>query len=48
MKRWILLLYGGISYLLFLATIAYGVAFFGNLFVPRTIDAIAGVPLGAA
>ena len=48
MKRWALLLYGVLTYLLFLTTITYGVAFFGNLFVPRTIDAAAGVPLGAA
>ena len=48
MNRWIQLLFGIVSYLLFLATIAYGIAFFGNLFVARTIDAAAGVPFEAA
>ena len=48
MKRWIKFFLGISSYLLFLLTIAYGVAFFGNLFVARTIDAAAGIPLGAA
>ena len=48
MNRWIPLLFGLLSYLLFVATIAYGIAFFGNLFVARTIDAAAGIPLGDA
>ncbi|MDH3620892.1 MAG: isoprenylcysteine carboxylmethyltransferase family protein [Gammaproteobacteria bacterium] len=48
MKRWTCLILGILSYLLFIVTIAYGVAFFGNLFVARTIDAAAGVPLEAA
>jgi len=48
MKRWIILLYGVASYVLFLATMAYGIAFFGNLFAARTIDAAATVPVGRA
>ena len=48
MNRWIQLLFGIVSYLLFLATIAYGIAFFGNLFVARTIDAAASVTFAAA
>jgi protein-S-isoprenylcysteine O-methyltransferase Ste14 len=42
------LLYGILSYFVFLVTIAYCVAFFGNLFVARTIDAAAAVPFGEA
>jgi protein-S-isoprenylcysteine O-methyltransferase Ste14 len=45
MQRWTVLAYGVTTYLLFLATIAYSVAFFGNLFVGRTIDAAATIPL---
>lgn len=48
MKRWTILLYGLASYALFVATIAYAVAFFGNLFVSRTIDGVASVPIGQA
>ena len=48
MRRWTVLFLGISSYLLFLLTIAHGVAFFGNLFVARTIDAAATVPLGQA
>lgn len=48
MKRWFVLLYAALSYLLFLSTVAYAVAFLGNLFVDRTIDAAAGVPIGGA
>ena len=46
MKRWILLLFAIASYLVFLATMAYAVVFFGNLFVNRTIDAAPTIPLG--
>ena len=46
MKRWILLLFGIASYLVFLATMAYAVGFFGNLFVSRTIDAAPTIPIG--
>jgi len=48
MNRWSSLFVSVLSYLLFVATIAYGIAFFGNMFVARTIDAAAGIPLGAA
>jgi protein-S-isoprenylcysteine O-methyltransferase Ste14 len=41
-------LYALLAYLSFAATTAYAVAFFGNLFVSRTIDAAATVPLGQA
>lgn len=48
MNRWTILLFGILSYLVFLGTIAYGIGFFGNLFVARTIDGVATVPLGRA
>lgn len=48
MKRVITLLYGLISYLVTLLTMAYCVAFFGNLFFERTIDAAAAVPFSEA
>lgn len=48
MKRWIILVFGLFAYAAFVVAIAYGVAFFGNLFVARTIDAAATVPLGQA
>ena len=48
MNRWILLLFGIGSYLALLATMGYCVAFFGNLFVSRTIDAAPTIPIGEA
>ena len=48
MNRWGSLSLGVMSYLLFVVTVAYAIAFFGNIFVGRTIDAAAGIPLGAA
>lgn len=48
MKRWMLLLFGIGSYLAFVATTGYAVAFFGNLFVSRTIDAAPTFPIGEA
>jgi protein-S-isoprenylcysteine O-methyltransferase Ste14 len=48
MSRDLKLLYGAFAYIVFVLTIAYSVAFFGNLFVARTIDAAAIVPFGEA
>ena len=48
MKRWLLLLFGIGSYLVFVVTMGYAIAFFGNLFVSRTIDAAPTVPIGEA
>jgi len=48
MNRWMTLLFGICSYLVLVATMAYSVAFFGNLFVSRTIDAAPTVPVGEA
>jgi methanethiol S-methyltransferase len=41
-------LYGAVSYMLFLGTILYAIAFVGNLQVPKTIDSGEAGPLGAA
>jgi protein-S-isoprenylcysteine O-methyltransferase Ste14 len=48
MNRWLALLYGIASYLVFVATMVYSVAFFGNLCVHRTIDAAPTIPIGQA
>jgi protein-S-isoprenylcysteine O-methyltransferase Ste14 len=48
MKRWIILLYGFTTYLAFLATFLYAIGFVGNLFVPRSIDALPQVPFATA
>ena len=48
MRRFLILAYGLLAYLLFVGTMAYAVAFFGNLFVSRTIDAAATISVGRA
>jgi len=48
MKRYLMLLYGILAYLGFILTIAYSIAFLGNLVVARTIDAAAVVPFDKA
>ena len=48
MRRDLKLMYGIFAYLVFIVTIAYCVAFFGNLYFARTIDAAAVVPFGEA
>jgi protein-S-isoprenylcysteine O-methyltransferase Ste14 len=40
--------FGLVAYLTFLLTIAYSAGFLGNLFVSRTIDGVAAVPVRAA
>ncbi len=48
MKKIFTLSYGVLSYLAFLVSIAYGMAFFGNLFVSRTIDGVVTVSYSTA
>jgi protein-S-isoprenylcysteine O-methyltransferase Ste14 len=48
MKKCICFTYGVLSYALFLVTAIYAVAFFGNIYVARTIDSVAVVPLEEA
>ena len=43
--RSMLLLYGVVAYVATLAVTAYTVAFFGNAWVPKTIDSVATAPL---
>jgi len=45
MKRFPVLLYGLVSYLLFFGTFLYAFGFVGNLFVPKSIDGDPQVPL---
>ena len=46
MKRWVILVYGVLVYMVFILTMAYSIAFFGNIVVARTIDAAPTLPLG--
>ena len=48
MRRVLILLYGIVAYLAFVAVMLYAIAFLGNMFVPRTIDSPAVIPLGHA
>lgn len=38
MMRWLILLYGAVAYVIFLASFLYAVGFAGGLVVPKTID----------
>jgi protein-S-isoprenylcysteine O-methyltransferase Ste14 len=48
MKKRMLLVYGTGVYALLVATVIYGIAFFGNLVVARTIDAAPTIEVGRA
>ena len=48
MKRLSILLYGAISYILFLGVFVYAIGFVGNILVPRGIDSIPNIPMGQA
>jgi methanethiol S-methyltransferase len=48
MKRYLIILYGAVASLLFLAAFLYLVGFVGNLLVPRTVDHGLSAPIGQA
>lgn len=48
MKRYLFLIYGVISYVVFLATIVYAIGFIGNIAVPKALDGPAVLPLWQA
>src|ERR1700739_906304 len=48
MKRYLIILYGAVAYLLFLGAFLYLVGFVGNLLVPRTVDHGLPAPIGQA
>lgn len=48
MKRFAILLFGILSYIMFQGTFAYLIGFVGNLFVPVTLDGVATSSLGYA
>src|SRR4051794_24458383 len=48
MKRTAVVVYGVVSYVLFLAVFLYAVGFIGNFGVPASLDAPSSAPLGRA
>jgi protein-S-isoprenylcysteine O-methyltransferase Ste14 len=48
MSRILVPLYGAVSYVVFLASFLYAIAWLGNFLVPKTIDSGSAAPLGEA
>lgn len=48
LRRWLILLYGIISYLIFLGTFLYAIGFIGNFLVPTALDGPRTMPLTGA